>query len=40
MVSPEVVALQISADFPQDLHSSALFASRPTSRLGLRRHLG
>lgn len=40
MVSPELVALQIIADFPQDLHSPALFASRPTGRLGPRSHLG
>lgn len=40
MVSPELVALQIVADFPQDLHSPAPFASRPTGRLGPTSHLG
>lgn len=33
MASPEVAALQDTADSPQDLPSLLLFASRPTTRL-------
>lgn len=39
MVSPGLVALQITADFPQDLCSPALFVSR-SSRFGPRSQPG